>query len=75
MQMMDLPPWVGWERARSWPEAMDLARNRYEATVRAGHEYVAKQYVWRSYIHERYGSSGQFWIVSSLPNPRSQGGV
>jgi hypothetical protein len=64
-----LPAWARWDATPSWSEAMRLAHERYRECVLAGRSYAAHQYVWRSYVHERY-APGQFWIISGMPRTR-----
>jgi hypothetical protein len=65
-----LPAWARWDAAPSWSAALEKARERRLECIAAGRRYAAKQYIWRSYVHEPY-VRGQFWIIS--PMPRSVG--
>jgi hypothetical protein len=61
-----LTAWARWDAARSWREALEMARLRREECLAAGRSYMAKQYIWRSFVHEKY-TDGQFWIISGMP--------
>jgi hypothetical protein len=63
---VNLPAWARWDAARSWAEALQVAADRRAECLAAGREYAAKQYIWRSYVHELHGN-GQFWIISGMP--------
>jgi hypothetical protein len=65
-----LPAWVRWDAAHSWREALTTARLRREECLAAGRSYTAKQYIWRSFVHEQHTNGRQFWIISGMPRYR-----